>query len=292
MNKINCNIIRDLLPSYIDKLTSNESNELIEAHLTECADCKELISTLSQTVQVDTKEANREIDYLKKIKAKRRKMLRLTVIVCTVIFCAISAIGIKTFVIGSPVAYHAIDTDKTDNFVGIGSKFNPETNELTIYGEILSNRKAFSSVKVEEAKGLVNAYNITVYAAQRFSDTSENSRKFECVIKVPNDNKDWSFYSVGKIPQDTQLVWTNHEYLNEKTASHLQKLTNYLTAHNIYSEEESFLERHYFQSILSDPCYMFFLTSKTGVIKAEYAVSEDCERIYYYDAEKEMWLQF
>ena len=48
MNKINCNIVRDLFPSYLDKLTSKESDELIETHLTDCAKCKELFSTLSQ----------------------------------------------------------------------------------------------------------------------------------------------------------------------------------------------------------------------------------------------------
>ena len=31
-----CEVIRDLFPSYIDGLTSEESNELIEEHLEEC----------------------------------------------------------------------------------------------------------------------------------------------------------------------------------------------------------------------------------------------------------------
>ena len=33
-----CEIIRDLLPSYLDELTSAESNQAIEEHLQECKD--------------------------------------------------------------------------------------------------------------------------------------------------------------------------------------------------------------------------------------------------------------
>ena len=36
-----CEIIRDLLPSYVDGLTSEESNREITAHVAECAPCKE-----------------------------------------------------------------------------------------------------------------------------------------------------------------------------------------------------------------------------------------------------------
>lgn len=35
-----CEIIRDLLPSYVDGLTSGESDRAIEEHLRDCGDCK------------------------------------------------------------------------------------------------------------------------------------------------------------------------------------------------------------------------------------------------------------
>ena len=38
-----CEIIRDLLPSYVDGLTSEESNREITAHVAECAPCKEIL---------------------------------------------------------------------------------------------------------------------------------------------------------------------------------------------------------------------------------------------------------
>ena len=42
-----CKIIKDLLPSYIDKLTSDETNIFIEDHLKECNSCTESFENMS-----------------------------------------------------------------------------------------------------------------------------------------------------------------------------------------------------------------------------------------------------
>ena len=39
MNK--CNVIRDLLPLYADKVCSEDSKEMVEEHLAECKECKQ-----------------------------------------------------------------------------------------------------------------------------------------------------------------------------------------------------------------------------------------------------------
>ena len=36
----NCKIVQDLLPNYIEKLTTEETNQFIEEHLKECDECK------------------------------------------------------------------------------------------------------------------------------------------------------------------------------------------------------------------------------------------------------------
>lgn len=38
--KITCNVIEDLLPLYVEGLTSDDTNFLIEEHLKTCTDCK------------------------------------------------------------------------------------------------------------------------------------------------------------------------------------------------------------------------------------------------------------
>ncbi len=49
MNKIvqtNCEIIKDLLPLYIDECCSDESSKVVEIHLKECDDCKSVFESM------------------------------------------------------------------------------------------------------------------------------------------------------------------------------------------------------------------------------------------------------
>ena len=39
-DKLTCDIILDLLPSYVDGLTREETTEAVKEHLEECTDCK------------------------------------------------------------------------------------------------------------------------------------------------------------------------------------------------------------------------------------------------------------
>ena len=45
-NKIPCDTVRDLFPSYIDQLTSDTTNHLIEEHIADCAACSDILHTM------------------------------------------------------------------------------------------------------------------------------------------------------------------------------------------------------------------------------------------------------
>lgn len=45
-----CEIIRDLLPSYIEGLTSEESNQSIEDHLKTCPKCKKYFEEMQASI--------------------------------------------------------------------------------------------------------------------------------------------------------------------------------------------------------------------------------------------------
>lgn len=47
--KLNCNVIRDLLPLYADQICSGESRELVEEHLAECGNCSALLRQMHST---------------------------------------------------------------------------------------------------------------------------------------------------------------------------------------------------------------------------------------------------
>ncbi|MEE6452729.1 zf-HC2 domain-containing protein [Gottfriedia acidiceleris] len=47
-----CNIVRDLLPSYIDNICSKESNQFIEEHLTTCLTCGKILDTMKSDINI------------------------------------------------------------------------------------------------------------------------------------------------------------------------------------------------------------------------------------------------
>lgn len=47
--KTDCEIIRDLLPLYVDDICSEKSRELVDEHLRECAECDSLLDRLKRT---------------------------------------------------------------------------------------------------------------------------------------------------------------------------------------------------------------------------------------------------
>ena len=86
MTRIPCEIIRDLLPSYMDGLTSEESNQAVEEHLKECETCRAYFQAMKEAVaseryvEKSREEIKKEIHPLKKIERETRKRIVIAVI--------------------------------------------------------------------------------------------------------------------------------------------------------------------------------------------------------------------
>ena len=89
-DKLRCEIVQDLLPSYVDGLTSDATNEAIKDHLADCVSCRDMYERMKadetsaeENSEVMEKE-KKEINFLKKIKQKHRLNLMLVVVILTV----------------------------------------------------------------------------------------------------------------------------------------------------------------------------------------------------------------
>lgn len=114
-----CEIIQDLLPSYIEKLTSLHSNEEIEKHLASCDNClqtyKEMTAPADLNVpMVDTEEMDK-LNYFKKVKKKNMQTLILSILLVLLLAAAL----IKLFVIGFPVASKDITIEYKKNMTNL-----------------------------------------------------------------------------------------------------------------------------------------------------------------------------
>ena len=71
--KRDCEIVQDLLPSYIEKLTNEETNKYIEEHISACEDCKKTLESMQNDLDLGNKKAEKvEVKYLKKYRNKLR----------------------------------------------------------------------------------------------------------------------------------------------------------------------------------------------------------------------------
>ena len=88
--KINdCDIIKDLLPSYVDGLTNETTNAIIEDHLKDCPGCREELEKIrhADASPLQAKQDSAEIKHLEKAgQRSRRRLLRLSVILAVILF--------------------------------------------------------------------------------------------------------------------------------------------------------------------------------------------------------------
>lgn len=80
MKSINCYIIQDLIPSYVDKICSDTTKECVEEHIRECSKCKSLIEIYKDTEISEPSIEQRQIDGFKKFHEKMKLMNLFSVI--------------------------------------------------------------------------------------------------------------------------------------------------------------------------------------------------------------------
>ena len=94
---IDCKIIQDLLPNYIEKLTSEETNNYIQKHLKGCKECNEIFESMKKDLEINSNEDyEKETKYLKKY---NKKMNILKTIVCTMIAIFIAILVRKMIIL-------------------------------------------------------------------------------------------------------------------------------------------------------------------------------------------------
>lgn len=81
-----CFIMKDLLPNYINGLTSEETNIEIRNHLDGCGHCRAIYEKMSEAVLQEVSSEENNIHFFKKLKAKMlRRNVKTAVLSCIVI---------------------------------------------------------------------------------------------------------------------------------------------------------------------------------------------------------------
>ena len=99
--KTDCEVIRDLLPLYADNACSTKSRTLVEEHLQECPDCRELVSRILKTEIEDTLHSEKESVIEYGVRQFRRRSAIVGSAVSGVFMVPVLVIAIMAFIAGS-----------------------------------------------------------------------------------------------------------------------------------------------------------------------------------------------
>ncbi len=101
--KKECEVVRDLMPLYVEKLTRSGSDEFIENHITSCEECKEVLNELKDDITDNIKQEEPAIKEKGSIKLVKRIRKRMTAIIAiaVVISLFIGAFGSAIYKISS-----------------------------------------------------------------------------------------------------------------------------------------------------------------------------------------------
>jgi len=99
--KITCEIIKDLLPIYIDDLCSDDSKTAVEEHIAVCDSCRLELQTMQLSIPVNNKEQNLNEAAVVKMLSKEWKKSKWKSLFKGIIYTLIAVAIIMLFLIFS-----------------------------------------------------------------------------------------------------------------------------------------------------------------------------------------------
>ncbi len=126
---LKCHIVRDLFPNYIEKLTSEETNQEIRKHLEECPQCRNEYGVINkpipEIIQEELENNKQEVNYLKKYSKKMKRTFKVIGVLVFAII-VILAYGFYLFSGGPPANDKVTDIAHYSEYLGSKGKHSEE----------------------------------------------------------------------------------------------------------------------------------------------------------------------
>ena len=197
---MNCNIIKDLIPSYIDRICSKETVAAIEEHIEHCQECKKTMQLMAQPpVKKNVTNVAAAKEPFKRINKKRRFQV-ITAIIMTFMLTIIGALVVenvgvvKDFFFPKVTAIVNIEDDM-ENWQSISfSDFHFNDQDYLIYGSLFGEKRivndansendVFLRVKDEKGNIIIDEFQISPGKSIKLKNL-KRGKKYFLEIKAP-----------------------------------------------------------------------------------------------------------
>lgn len=263
MVKNECKIVKDLFPSYVDNLTSIETNEFVESHLKTCNNCNKILETLKKGEKQQEKRAEeKEVDYLKK---HNRKIKILSIIAIILTLSIISAWG-----------YKMVNYYKTEN------DYKIIDNIYNKYIEIRNGKNYKLTIE--------NKYNdkkvTLIYKEDKKKETDENNIPFVTYGKVLEENTVTLSFQNGEpsgysVLDNTDIISNN---ICDASFVRLNIYHNRRANQIIDIREEKYEGKDYYvlkENTENESCIELWVNKQTLLVEREISKSRNDKKYYY-----------
>ena len=209
MNKIPCEVIRDLLPSYIDELTSEVTNQVIRDHLEDCEDCRARYDSMhaAEEMPQPDRQEKKEIDFLKKNKKRNRRIIFGSIAGAVVLIAAV--LCARVFLIGNG------DERQWD-----AANLQVEGNALSFEAIPTDSASAIAGLTFAEEDGVISVKARSVLASPLYPGSRHGEYQAQEQISEIRigDRIVWSEGATVS-PQAAALFETRHAYVGDMPAN-------------------------------------------------------------------------
>lgn len=190
---IPCEVVQDLLPSYVEDLTSPETNEYVKDHLAGCEACNEIYEAMKpQTEEAMEVPQIKEINYLKNVKKKNHRSVFAAVALCTIL-----ALG---WIFGSP--YMRGQEVKADQ---ISYDYEISNQHIKLWAASTEAGYCIKEIKVKEVEPGVLEYS--------FANAKESPWSKQCVCSVYDASA-----PITQVRMDGIVIWNQDRVISRITS--------------------------------------------------------------------------
>lgn len=182
---MNCDIVRDLMPGYIDGVLSGAGSSAVREHLEDCEECGQLYADMKADVDKgSTPVEQAAIDGFQKIRTRTRRLKAAAAMGGLLAAAFIIAVFLKVYMFGSLLQAHTVWVTN--------SMYDEQTGSLTVSG-YMDISGHISRIRWKENPSIGARVDLFVYAAETLPFGNE---KREFSVTIP-DMKGKTLYVIG-----------------------------------------------------------------------------------------------
>lgn len=212
--KIPCELIQDLIPLYVDGLTSDVTNSYMQEHFLVCAVCQKKYEMMNQSIASEEEEMKieeqKEIDYLKKVKKSNRKKLFIGFISAVLII--LIAIFIKVYIFGY----------ETDSYTITNFELDRQNSAAVIEGSFDGTKSVYCRYKIVSQKD--GTQKVVIYGCPPSPWHKEKDFQFNIPIdsikqELKVDDATINYHGILVSPLARNLIEARNPYVGDMPAN-------------------------------------------------------------------------